>query len=457
MYKISVFIFRRDLRLQDNHAFYQAILQSNIVIPIFILTPEQITNNKFRSENAIQFMFEALNDVNQQLNDNNSKLFIFYGKQEEILKHLIQEKQIECIFFNHDYTPYARKRDDKIKKLCRTLNIDCKSYNDYLLNDVGTVQTSSNKPYLKFTPFFRQAKKYAIETVPRYQIKHVCSKQMKLSNEFKNMSKLIDSNPDIHIPSEHSNRKYALRILKQIKDFKSYNENRNMLTYETTHLSPYIKFGLVSIREVYQSMVDQLGHKNDLIKQLYWREFYFNIIYSFPDVLGHSMKPKYDKIKWTNNSKWFLAWKNAKTGYPVVDACMRQLNKTGYMHNRGRLIVSNFLIKILHIDWQKGEQYFATKLIDYDPAVNNGNWQWSAGTGTDSQPYFRVFNPWLQSLKFDPDCAYIKKWLPELKNISPKDIHTWNVSYTKYPSVHYVSPIVDYDEQKKKVLKLYKL
>lgn len=460
MYKISVFIFRRDLRLQDNHGFYQAITQSKTVIPIFILTPEQIVNNKFRSENAIQFMFEALNDLNQSLKQYKSKLFILYGKQEELLQELIEAKQIECIFFNHDYTPYARHRDEKIRQLCKRYRVDCKSYNDYLLVEAGTIQNASGKPYLKFTPFYREALKHEIDFVPSYRIQHLCSKQMKLSNEYKqavNLFSLIDFNQQIHIAPQHSNRAYALRILKQIKQFRDYNENRNRLTYETTHLSAYIKFGLVSIREVYEAFIVTLGKRNDLIKQLYWREFYFNIIYHFPNVLGHSMKLKYDKIKWINDPKLFKAWKQGQTGYPVVDACMRQMNTTGFMHNRGRLIVSNFLIKIFHIDWQKGEHYFATKLIDYDPAVNNGNWQWSAGTGTDSQPYFRVFNPWIQSAKFDPDCQYIKKWIPELNSVHPSDIHAWHASFRQYPSVNYPTPIVDYNEQKQKVLKLYKL
>ena len=220
----------------------------------------------------------------------------------------------------------------------------------------------------------------------------------------------------------------------------------------TSLLSAPIKFGCVSIREVYHT----LKHNTQLIRQLYWRDFYSQIMYHFPRVLGHALKPNYDRIKWPQHEKWFEAWTQGKTGFPVVDAGMRQLVETGWLHNRGRLIVASFLVKTLMIDWRKGEKFFAQTLTDYDPANNNGNWEWIMGGGADSQPFFRIFNPWEQSKHFDPDAEYIKKWVPELREVDPKAIHHWDTEWSNYKNVGYVKPICDYKTQKDAVLKLYK-
>jgi len=239
---------------------------------------------------------------------------------------------------------------------------------------------------------------------------------------------------------------YAQKIIKE----RNY-PNKN----KTTRLSAYLKFNVVSIREVYESFKNKLGAKNNLLTQLYWRDFYMIILYHYPNNLGSSMKEKYDKIKWDNNKSWFKLWCNGKTGFPIVDASMREMNVTGFMNNRCRMIVSSFLIKILQIDWRWGENYFAQKLTDYDPANNNGGWQWIAGSGSDSQPYFRIFNIKLQTEKYDKDCKYIKKWIPELKNLSPKEIRNWDDIYQNYKSIKYPAPIVDYAKQKLKTIKLY--
>jgi deoxyribodipyrimidine photo-lyase len=231
-----------------------------------------------------------------------------------------------------------------------------------------------------------------------------------------------------------------------IKDQKNYGEDRNNLFQSTTKLSPYIKFGLISIREVYHKIKSLFGKSHDLIKQLYWREFYYNISHNRPDLFkGKSFKLQYDKIKWINNQKSFKLWKNGMTGYPIVDAGMRELNNTGYMHNRARLITSNFLVKHLFIDWRFGEIYFASKLIDYDPSVNNGNWQFTSSSGADSQPYFRMMNPWLQGQRHDPECEYIKKWIPELKDIPNEHIHNWQDYYQQYKKIKYPKPCKMYD------------
>ena len=240
-----------------------------------------------------------------------------------------------------------------------------------------------------------------------------------------------------------------MRIAKT--SIQHYSKTRNELSISTSELSPYIKFGCISIREVYQAFKT----KHDFIRQLFWRDFYANILYSFPHVLGSAMKPNYNKLHWHNNSNLFKKWCNGETGYPVVDAGMRQLLQTGYMHNRARLIVSSFLVKTLLISWEKGEKYFAQHLVDYDPASNNGNWQWTAGSGADSQPYFRIFNPWEQTKNYDSNCEYIKQWIPELKDVPNKDILNWENTYSQYKNIKYPKPIVNYKTQKELTLHMY--
>ena len=248
-------------------------------------------------------------------------------------------------------------------------------------------------------------------------------------------------------------RDEAIRILKKaITSQKHYSKTHNNLSENTSLLSAYIKFGCLSIREVYKSF----RHNRDFIRQLLWRDFYAQLLYHNPRVLGHTMKPNYNKIKWHYNDKCFEAWATGMTGFPIVDAGMRELNTTGYCHNRARLIVASFLIKTLLIDWRKGEKFFATKLTDYDPASNNGNWQWCASTGADSQPYFRIFNPWLQQEKHDPDCKYIQKWIPELRELEPNIIHNWYKEWESYKDIGYYKPICNYEEQKEKALQMYK-
>jgi len=249
----------------------------------------------------------------------------------------------------------------------------------------------------------------------------------------------------------HGGRQEAVKTLKTaVRTQSHYSKNHNDLDKQTTQLSAFIKFGCVSIREVYKT----LRSKTDIIRQLIWRDFYANILYSFPRVLGHTLKPNYDKIHWHHNKTWFEKWCKGETGFPIVDAGMRQLNATGYMHNRARLIVASFLVKNLLIDWREGEEYFASKLTDYDVASNNGNWQWIASTGADSQPFFRIFNPWEQAKNYDPKCEYIKKWVPELKDVPDKDILKWETEWETHKDIKYPKPIVDYKKQKDLALKM---
>ena len=444
----SIYIFRRDLRIEDNLGFKFAVENCENIIPIFIFTPEQVVNNEFKSTNAIQFMIESLEHLNKSLKNNNSKLYIFQGDNIKILNKLNQDLGITDIVFNQDYTPYAKKRDDEIQKFCDKNKIKCHSVEDYLLDGIGTFLKKDGNPYTVFTPFKNNVMKSDIPKPQKFKVVNLSKPKIKDDGYIEN-----PVNPDILI---HGGRDNALKQLNKLAEQQNYNDNRNKLSIPTSHLSAYIKFGNISIREVYWKIRKDLGIKSELIPQLIWREFYFYISNYFPDVLkGKNFNSKYDKIKWNNNPEYFKAWCEGKTGVPVVDAGMRELNKTGYMHNRARLITSNYLNRILGCDWRMGEKYYATKLTDYDPSVNNGNWQWIASTGTDPKPYFqRLFNPWLQSKKFDKDGDYIKKWIPELQEIPNKEIHEWEKYYHKYDI--YPKPIRDYKEGREASVKMYR-
>lgn len=447
-----LFIFRRDLRTVDNTTLLKIHNKYDKIIPVFIFTPQQVKKNKYKSSRSIQFMIESLKEI--------PNLITFYGDNIKVLKEIIKKIKIDCIAFNKDYTPFSIDRDFDIKKFCKDKKINFESYDDVCLLKPGTIRTdSSGTIYKKFTPFFDKCMENK-DKIIKFNKKNI--KFKKFTQKLPNQMSLEDAY--LLFTKQESKllkggRKEGLKLKKKIKNFKNYNSTRDDLSQNTTRLSSYLKFGCLSIREVYQEVKDKLGFKNDLIKQLFWRDFYINLTFGYPRVLkGKSLKEKYDDIKWKNSNKLFKAWKKGQTGFPIVDAAMTELNKTGYMHNRGRLIVSSFLIKILQIDWRHGEKYFARKLIDYDPAVNNGNWQWSSGSGADSQPYFRIFNPWSQSKKHDTNCQYIKKWLPNLKPIKNEDIHIWNKKYKKYNlgMLEYLKPIVDYSKERKKTLKLYK-
>ena len=454
MYEQSLFIFRRDLRIQDNKGLIEACRNSKVVYPIFIFTPEQVgSGNKFRSDNAIQFMIESLSELEREIKKEGGTLNFFYDTNETVIKKLIKKLKLDAIYFNEDISPYAKKRDASIEKICKKEDVECISIQDYYLHDFTTIKTGAGTTYTKFTPFYNKASKLSVD-------KPVYLKSYGFSNESLSTISLNKLYIQLTTPNEDKlvvgGRHHAMKIVNSISNFSNYEKVRNDLSDETTLLSAYIKFGCVSIREIYHKMRDKLGKNDGLIRQLYWRDFYANILYEFPQVLGSAMKPKYNAIKWDKNTNLLRSWKEGTTGFPIVDAGMRELNSTGYMHNRARLITASFLIKTLLIDWQEGEKYFSQHLSDYDPASNNGNWQWVASTGADSQPYFRIFNPWSQSEKHDKDAVYIKKWVPELEDVPAKDIHKWYEKYENYKDINYVKPIVNYEDQRKKVIAMYK-
>jgi deoxyribodipyrimidine photo-lyase len=453
-YENGLFIFRRDFRVIDNVGLNLANTICKRIYPIFIFTPEQVTGaNKFKSDNAVQFMIESLQDLSSQISKMGGHLICFYGHNNSIVTNLLKELDINIVCFNADYSPYAIQREMGIIHICDKMGIAVEYGHDYYLHPPGTIVNGSNEPYKKFTPFYNASLRKKVDSPASLRKIHFSSTSKHLQNSISlddAMKRFTKINPNILV---HGGRTNAIKQMKiAAKNIKNYSKTHNELSTPTSELSAYIKFGSISIREVYKVF----RSKHDFIRQLFWRDFYSNILYSFPQVLGHSMKPKYDKIKWHHNERWFKAWCDGQTGFPVVDAGMRQLNSTGYCHNRARLIVMSFLIKTLLIDWQKGEQYFAKKLTDYDPASNNGNIQWVASSGADSQPFFRIFNPWNQQEEYDKSCEYIKTWVPELASLEPKIIHNWETEWKNYKDIKYPKPICDYVEQKEKCLKMYR-
>ncbi len=452
-YKKVLYIFRRDLRLNDNTALLEALSRSTLVIPCFIFDPRQFTSeNDYRSMNAIQFMLESLDDLEKQLKKQKGKLYRFYGLAEKVIEQLLRDERIEAIFVNRDYTPFSIQRDKKIRSYCAQQDIDFISTNDLLLTQPGEVETTAGTSYKIFTPFYRRASKLSVAKPTTLQGGSFYTDKVTIEAVGKKYKKPFGyNNPNLHVQGGRSS---ALKILKDITTFKNYAKTRDFPDKSTTNLSAYLKFGCVSIREVYSTIYQKLGSKHPLIRQLYWRDFFTHVAYNFPVVFEGTFYKKYKKLKWSNSQTKFAAWCAGKTGFPIVDAGMRQLNETGFMHNRVRMIAGSFLVKDLHINWQKGEKYFAQKLVDYDPSVNNGNWQWVASTGTDSQPYFRIFNPWLQQKKFDPECIYIKRWVAELKEVDPKEIHKLYKIHAEIEN--YPEPIVDHRKQANIAKQIYK-
>lgn len=445
-FKKALFIFHRDLRLEDNTTLIAALENSQSVIPSFIFTNTQLKNNEYRAENSVQFMINSLKELHSELRTHNSQLYAFEGEQVSIIEKLIKEEQIDAVFENKDYTPFAKQREEDTKKLCEKHTISYISLHDALLNPPKKVTKDDGNPYTVFTPYLRKATQSEIKK-PK-ENKHINYYTQTIKDTILVTDIQFEENKKALLKG---GRKEALKMLKEARNIKHYKQDRDYPKLkETTQLSAHNKFGTISIREAYYNFKDV-----EIQRQLYWRDFFYQIASNFPKVFGNAFHDKYNDVEWENNDQLFKAWCEGKTGFPIVDAGMRELNETGYMHNRTRMIVASFLTKDLLIDWRKGEKYFATKLLDYDPAVNNGSWQWAASTGCDAQPYFRIFNPWSQQKRFDADCEYIKKWVPELKDLSAKEIH--NLEHTRpIDQIDYPKPIITHKEQREKALAMYK-
>lgn len=458
----GLFIFRRDLRLIDNVGLYRASKMCDRLYTCFIFTPEQVTNeNKYKSNNSVLFMIDSLKELENEIHKQGGELITLFGKQEEVVNQLIRKLNLQGVFFNKDYSPYALDRDNKIKQVCEKEDIVCNSYSDYYLFEPGSILSEgSGEAYKKYTPFYNRVVNMPVSPVKNAKITNMVTiKKIKLSNLIPlNIAykKFTYDNPNILVRGGRTN---GVSVLKSALVSQSrYKDTRDFFHKKTSHMSAYIKYGCISIREVYHSFAKKYGKNNQLIAELIWRDFFAHILYAFPDVVGQSYQQKYRNLKWKNDKKHIELWKQGNTGFPLVDAAMRQMNTTGYMHNRGRMLTASVLIKTLLVDWRIGEKYFAEKLTDYDIASNNGNWQGISGTGVDMKPYFRDMNPWIQSSKFDPTTEYIKEWVPELKHVQNNDIHKWYEAHNKeeYKTVKYPAPVVDYSKQKEDMLKMYK-
>jgi len=457
LYKRGLFIFHRDLRVADNTALLEAAKRCEKVYTIFVFTPEQVTSqNRYKSDNAVEFMIESLQDLKKQIRKLGGRLFTFYGNQNDIIKQFIRKEGVDAVFFNRDYTPYAVKRDTAAQKLCTDFHIPCITTPDLYLYEPGSILSGSGDVYKKFTPFYRTVLKLTVDKPSRIKPSNL---EVRLSYKRKLISlerawKRFTSTKKTGERLVTGGRKAGVDRLKaSLEQQQNYTEDRDTLSYSTSFLSAYLKFGCVSIREVYHMYKNRYNVNHGLIRELIWRDFFAHLLFKYPEVMGKSYN--YRNIKWRDSLSDFNKWCRGETGYPVVDAGMRQLNMTGYMHNRCRMIVADFLVKTLLLDWRWGEKYFAKHLTDYDVASNNGNWQNISSTGILATPYFRNFNPFIQSKKFDKECSYIKKWIPELQNVPPKDIHNWDTACELY-RVDYPCPMVDYRTQKRKMLKLFR-
>jgi deoxyribodipyrimidine photo-lyase len=436
-YSTSLFIFRRDLRVQDNTALLEALRLSAQVIACFIFDPRQIEPHPYQSKAGLHFMVRSITDLQRQLQSVGGRLALYHALPDQIVKRLHEQQRIQAVFINRDYTPFSRRRDDELAVVCRQLGIVLHTLPDSLLNEPEQAVKADQTPYKVFTAFYNNARQIPV-ALPKALVNPGF-----LSVEPGFMIDQLDLAPAEY--ATKGGRDQALVILDKLGRFTDYQNTRDFPAQQaTSKLSAHLKFGTCSVREVFYAITERLGGEHPLIRQLYWRDFFTHIGYHFPQVFGQAFLAKFDSLHWDNNPDYFQAWCEGKTGFPIVDAGMRELNATGFMHNRVRMITASFLVKDLHIDWRWGERYFARHLVDYDPCVNNGNWQWAASTGCDAQPYFRIFNPWLQQLKFDQDCRYIYRWLPELQAFPPETIHRW---HKKHSACDYPAPIIDHGRE----------
>lgn len=440
-YKKSLHIFRRDLRTKDNTALINALESSEKVMTCFIFNESQLKNNPFKSEKALHFMAYSLIDLYEQLKRQKGKLYLFYGNYLEIIKKILLEKRINALYVNRDYTPFSRKRDREIMDLCQALNIDFHCFADCLLNEPEQVLKNNGDPYTVFSAYLRKAKSITVSEPIKNDYTNYCTEPCYFEEGREVLTSFTGgSNQKLFLKG---GRTEAEALTKRLGNLTDYETTRNIPSQDgTSRLSAHLKFGTISVRELSDILKKKLGGSHLLINQLYWRDFFTHIAYHFPRVFGSSFRVKYDRINWSNNISFFRSWCEGVTGFPIVDAGMRQLRETGWMHNRIRMIVASFLVKDLNIDWRLGEKYFAQKLIDYDPSLNNGNWQWSASTGCDAQPWFRIFNPWLQQKKFDNKCLYIREWVGELREAPDVVIH--NLFKAKNENLNYPRPIVNH-------------
>jgi deoxyribodipyrimidine photo-lyase len=436
MTSLAIFWFRRDLRLEDNAGLYHALKCPYPVLPIFIFDKNILGKLEDKTDQRLTFIHQTINSLQEKLLGLGSSLYVQYSKPEDVWANLLSSfkskgYEIKKVFANHDYEPYAKERDQIIGEYLLSEGIEFQTFKDQCIFEKSEVLSNEKKPYTVFTPYSRKWKELLRSKgdfyFKSYPTEKYYSNFLKI-NAFEipileNMGFKVSQKP---IPSA------------TVKDslIQHYVEKRDFPALQgTSRLSVHLRFGTVSIRELVRKGLEM---SETWLNELIWRDFYMMILHHFPHVVGNNFQRKYDGIKWRNNEKEFDAWCKGQTGYPIVDAGMRELNATGFMHNRVRMITASFLTKHLLISWQWGEAYFAKKLLDFDLSANNGGWQWAAGTGTDAQPYFRVFNPYEQTKKFDPEMQYIKKWVPE------------------YSQFDYPQPIVEHKMARERAIETYK-
>jgi len=426
---INIFWFRRDLRLNDNAGLYHALKNNNPVLCLFIFDKAILNELEDKGDARVTFIYETIIDLQQQLQKHGSSLLVVYDDPAQAWGKLIENYTVASVYVNHDYEPYAKTRDEAIKVLLAKHNIELKSYKDQVIFEKDEVIKDDGKPYTVYTPYQR---KWYQKLKPFYLKPYPTERYF--NNFFKTKHLPVPALNDIGF--EKSAQEFPVKSYKNI--IPHYAEKRDFPAVNgTSHMGLHLRFGTVSIREL-ASEAYQSPEKTWL-NELIWREFYMMILYHLPKTADHAFRPEYDRIRWVNDEEQFKAWCQGNTGFPLVDAGMRELNATGYMHNRVRMVVASFLTKDLLIDWRWGERYFARKLLDYEMASNVGGWQWAAGCGTDAAPYFRIFNPDSQLKKFDPEFKYIKKWVPEYADFS------------KYPE-----PIIDHAFARERCLKVFK-
>jgi deoxyribodipyrimidine photo-lyase len=421
--RVSVFWFRRDLRLEDNTALARALESGFPVLPLFIFDTH-IIDELDVDDARIFFIYKQLEKIHCQLRERNSSLHIFRGDPLQVWKDVLAAHEIDAVYLNKDYEPYALERDRVVEELLKSRGIPCYRFKDQVIFEGDEILKGDRKPYTVFTP-------YKNRWMERFRELASPSFTGRTGNNFYPGS---GSFPRLEILGFKAS---AIQVLPyDLSNVKDYSRLRDLPAPDaTSHLSPHLRFGTVSIRQI----ISQLGPSDDVfLSELIWREFFMQILYHFPRVVSQNFKTKYNGIAWNTSEEDFGLWCRGKTGYPLVDAGMRQLNATGYMHNRVRMVTAGFLCKHLLIDWRWGEAYFAGKLLDYELSSNNGNWQWAAGTGCDAAPYFRVFNPSEQLKKFDRDLVYIKRWIPE------------------YGTAAYPGPMIDHKFARKRALETYR-
>ncbi|GAB4196120.1 MAG: deoxyribodipyrimidine photo-lyase [Thermoflexibacter sp.] len=428
MEKIAIFWHRRDLRLHDNAGLYHALKGDLPVLPLFIFDKNILDALEDRQDRRVTFIYQQIQRLSEELKNLGSSILVQYGKPEEVWAKILQQYEVKAVYTNHDYEPYAKERDTKVSHLLSKNNIPFYTFKDQTIFEKDEVLKDDGKPYTVFTPYSRKWKKqlndFFLKSYPneKYFYRFLKTSPLPLIR----LQEMGFIEAYYHFPPSEIRQELLVR----------YGESREFPAIQgTSRISVHLRFGTVSIRELARK---GLAYSEKWLNELIWRDFYMMILWHFPHSATSAFNPAYNHIEWINNEKDFEAWCKGETGYPIVDAGMRELNETGFMHNRVRMITACFLTKHLLIDWRWGEAYFAKKLIDFELSSNNGGWQWASGSGCDAAPYFRIFNPTLQAQKFDKDFQYIRKWVPEFSQLS------------------YPKPIINHEFARDRALEVYK-